>query len=403
VAFDWIDAYMTETEGISPPSFCLWSAIATIAGALERRVWSYTDKGELFPNLYTILTGAPSAGKSLMVNTARNLWANIDGLHIAPDNPTKATFLDSLEGAARQSTVVVNGEQTLNSFCSMCVGSREFGVLIPKYDHQFLEDLTDLYDNPNRYTAPRRTTRSVTIEKPNVNILAATTPDFLGDMLPDVAWGQGFTSRLIFIYGIKENVADRDILSRRRNTMTGSLIDALREFFTDLSGEFEWAPEARAALNLWYNSGMPPEPEYGRLYHYKGRREVHIMKLCMVSAVAAGHGLYIAHSDWERALHWLLSAEETMPDVFRAIAMKSDGQLIDDLHYHIYTMWSRVAYKERKAIPTKVLWEYLRFRVPSERITKIIDAAEQTGAIKKGTYPGEWVPRDMTAKDGATI
>lgn len=400
---DWIDAYISETEGVSPHSFCLWSAIATIAGVLERRVWTYTDKGELYPNLYTVLAGAPSAGKSLMVNTARRLWSHVDGLHIAPDNPTKATFLDYLEKAQRQAVFASPEGDQLNSFCSMCVGSREFGVLISKYDHQFLEDLTDLYDNVDRYVAPRRTTRSVTLEKPNVNILAATTPDFLGDIFPEVAWGQGFTSRIIFIYGVKELLQDRDILSRRRNQMTGSLIAGLQEFFANISGEFAWEPAAHEALNAWYNAGMQPEPDYSRLYHYKGRREVHLMKLCMISAISAEHGLYITAADFDRALHWLLEAEKTMPDVFRAMAMKSDSQLIDDLHYHIYTIWSRAAYKDRKPLKTQVLWEFLSVRAPSERIPKIIEAAREIGAIKPGGYPDEWIPREMTSKEGATI
>lgn len=393
MAFDWIETFLIETEGIrSPESFRLWTAIATLAGVLERRTWTHTDSGLLYPNLYTILSGAPSSGKSLCVNTARNLWATVAGLHLGPDNPTKASFLDCLEAATR---VATNGSGN-SIYCALSVACREFGVLIPKHDPAFLEDLTDLYDNPIMYTAPRRSTKSLVINKPTVNILAAVTPDFLHDLLPETAWGQGFTSRLLFIYGTKDRDMTRDIFKKRRDLNTALLSAKLTEYFEELHGEFEWHPETMAAVNEWFQAGLPPVPNYGRLQHYLGRREVHTLKLCMISCVSAEHGMCVTRSDFERAKRWLLGAEALMPDVFRAMAQKSDTQLIHDLHFHVYSLYSRVARDKRKPIAEAVIWEFLKDRAPSERIPRIIDTAEKSGWLLRGTYPGEYVPRPLS-------
>jgi hypothetical protein len=84
-----------------------------------------------------------------------------------------------------------------------------------------------------------------------------------------------------------------------------------------------------------------------------------------------------------------------MPDIFRAMGMKSDSQVIADLHYYLYRMWSSVAIHERKPIKDKDIYGFLHTRVPSEKIAKLIDVAEKTGYIKKGPYPGEWIPRPL--------
>ena len=170
---DWVDSFMDETRGMAlPEPFRLWTALTIISGALERRVYTWTKRGHLYPNLFTILAGTPGSGKTLMVNTARNFWCSVPDLHLGPDDPTKASFLDCLETAVRTST---NGSGT-TLFTALSVACREFGVLLPKYNAGFMNVLSDIYDNPLQYSSPRRTTKSVVIDRPNVNILAAVTP-----------------------------------------------------------------------------------------------------------------------------------------------------------------------------------------------------------------------------------
>lgn len=387
---DWIELFLDVTEGMrSPPAFRLWAAITTVAGALERRVWTATDTGLLYPNMFTILTGEPAAGKSLMVLEARKIWTSVHGLKVGPDNPTKASFLDSLFESLQ--TRSMHGKPFI--YCAMNVACREFGVLFQHNDRAFMEDLTDLYDNPPKYSAPRRTSKSVSIDRPTINVLAAVTPDKLGDFMPEAAWGQGFTSRLLFIYGVNPPTKDRDIFKRQNHERNyGRLVDHLTVTFNDLFGEFEWEEDAAVELNRWYNAGMEPVPTYSRLRHYLGRRDSHAIKLAMISAVSSKNELRVERSDVDRALYWLIEAEKVMPDVFRAMAQKSDIQLLEDLYNHLRGIWATIAKEKRQEIHESELWQFLSSRVPSERISRIIEMMHRTGRMRPGSYAGTWIP-----------
>jgi len=392
---DWIETFVRDTEGIqSPLSFRLWTAITTVAGVLERRVWTETDKGPLYTNLFVLLSGVPASGKSLMVGQARKLWTDTTGsgqerLHVGPDNPTKKSFLDFLEKSVRTYT---NGTG-ITVFSAMSMACSEFSVLFSKAESQFFGDMTSLYDNLDQYFAPRADkSKSVDITKPTVNILAGVTPDFLADLLPESAWGQGFTSRLMFIYGSKVENPDRDVFAKRPKDTHELLQNELKKMF-QIGGEMLWDDDAQKALNQWFAEGLPPKPDYGRLVHYAGRREAHVLKLAMISAISYHQKLTVTLGDFERAKKWLLDAEVTMPDVFKAMRQKSDSQLLQDMHQWTYAKWAGIVHDKRKPLKEELLWEFFSERTTSDKIDRLIQAAYRSGIIRQGTTPNTFVPR----------
>ena len=391
--FDWIETFVDLTEGLpSPKEFRLFAAINSISSTLERKVWTETDGGQLFPNLYTILAGLPASGKSLAVSQSRNSIASIQGLHLGPDNPSDASFIDALASSAKSAT---NGSG-LVIHSAMTVLCREFGVLIPTYNPSFFSTLGDIYDNPLSYIAPRRTSKSVNIESPTLNILAAATPAALG-AFPDSAWGEGFTSRVLFIYGSAPE-RYRNMFAKRKNVDFNPLKKRLEEIYNEIHGEFEWEDSAQEALRHWFNiEKMHPIPTYGRLVNYLGRRSDHSMKLSMISAVSANHGLSVTESDFRRAQKWLFDAEKKMPDVFRAMSQKSDSQIIQDLHHWMYVEYSKVSRELRVPVPHTRVVRFLEDKVTSEKIEKMIKTLESSGRIRRTTFGGEWVPNPLTS------
>jgi hypothetical protein len=385
---DWIEEFIAKTTSIrSPEIFRLWSAIGTVAAALERRVWTSTDVAPLYPNLFTILVGPPACGKTNSVKESRKMLAPITGMKLGPDNPTPASFMDELSKA----TVFGLNGQNSGPSAAMTVLCEEFGVLIPKYDDSFFATLSKLYDNPSMYTAPRRTSVSIKIENPTINILGCATPPAIGS-LPESAWGEGCTSRIIFLYGTKPN-SHRDAFKKRIDSDMKELQNRISEIFSDIHGEFEWEEPARLAYNHWYNDEqMAPVPTYGRLVNYNGRRDTHVMKLSMISAVSAEHGLTITLDDFIRGRKWLLDAEQTMPDVFRAITQKSDAQLLQDLHYWMYTEYSKVARDKRNPIPDGEVWKFLENKTTSDKIPGLFKAAESSGRMRKNFGTNSWIP-----------
>src|ERR1700693_2425161 len=127
---DWISSFMSLTETVrSPVSFRLWTAIATIASVLERRVWTVTDVDRLYPNLYTVLCGGPASGKTIMVIRSRRLLATLvkpGGIYLGPDNPTAASFMDALVASTK---ISING-MGIPMYSAMSVLCTELGDLI---------------------------------------------------------------------------------------------------------------------------------------------------------------------------------------------------------------------------------------------------------------------------------
>lgn len=317
---------------------------------------------------------------------ARKTVSGIEQFKIGPDNPTKASFLDQFAGSGR-----VNGHST---YTAMTVFCEEFNVFLPSYDEAFLSDLSAIFDNPETYNSPRRSSKTVNLQKPTLNILACATPAVLS-VFPEIAWNQGFTSRVLFIYsGANENPREIDMFEKRQDYGHGNLVKLGTEFFNELSGEFEWDEDAQEDFNVWRNGGMKPKPDSSRLLNYNGRRAAHVLKLAMISAVSAGHGLNVTLSDFHRARAWLLEAEKFMPDMFHAMTAKSDDALLRDLHYVLYAEYSKIGLKDRRPIKNQFLVNYLRSRVPSERIDRLIKTAEAAGLMHKdkNSFEASWIP-----------
>ena len=387
---DWIDEYVEATKLVpSPELYRRWSAITAISGALERKVWTTGSAGDIYPNLFTVLVGPPASGKDNAIRPIRELWAKINLLNLAPDNVTKASLIDVLSRSMR---TVMNGSATPYIFSALSVPAPEFGVFFTHHDTEFLSVLNHIWGSPPSYREERRTAGIIEVNKPHLVLLAGTQPDYLNGFLPEEAWGMGFTSRLIFIYSGEHPKADLFALQAQQSS---TLLPGLKKIF-DLKGEFVWSKNAIDELNAWHHANGPPTPTHSKLAHYNGRRSLHVLKLSMISSVSRSLELHVTVDDVERARDWLLEAEKVMPDIFRAMGQKSDVQILTDMHYHLYRLWSSVAVEKRKPLTDKDVYEFLHSRAPSERIPRLIDTAVKTGYIRKGTYPDEWIPENMT-------
>lgn len=398
---NWVDAFVEATEHLpSPELFRKWSGIAAVAGAIERKVWVRSSLGDLFPNLYTVLVGPPGVGKTVATATVENLWRNIttgsSGLHVAPKSLTKASLIDSLNDAKRTKTVI--GEHSIHlEFNSLLINAGELGVLLPQYDPDFMNILTDIYDGRVYEEKRRSQDRHIIIKKPQLNILAATTPSYLNSTLPEGAWDQGFLSRTFLIFSGETVLIDlfsdeeEEAEEEERYAMLRS---DLRQI-NDLVGQLRITPEAKEVFRTWHKSGGKPAPEHPKLVHYLTRRSAHLLKLCIVASVSRGDDMLLTLPDFQQALGWLLEAEQAMPDVFRALGAKGDGQMIEEAYHFLYTVWMA----KKEPIPEHRLVNFLAERVPSYNILKIIEIMERSHRMEKQIGPNGlpgWKPLGRT-------
>ena len=350
-----------------------------MSASLEKRVWTYTRGSNLYPNLYLVLVGAPGVGKSAILAPSEKLLRTVGDLHVAPSSLTTASLIDTLNLSAHSS---IDPKGILISFNSLQVISSELGVFLPAYDSAFMNTLTKLYDG-ELYEERRRTGKvnHIRIESPQLSILGGTTPAYLNTFLPDGAWDQGFTSRCIFVYSGEMTDEDDPFPGEDEKLYAEQVFTDLvhdLKLISKMHGRLFFATDAEGAAREWYRDGRKPVPEHGKLVHYNSRRFAHCMKLCQVASVARGEDYIISKEDFDLALAWLLEAEVYMPDIFKSMGISGDARAIQDAWYVIWDRYS----KTKQPVGEYVLVDFLKDRVPSHNIAKIIEVMVRSHSIK---------------------
>lgn len=258
----------------------------------------------------------------------------------------------------------------------------ELGVFLPVYDPLFMNSLTKFYDGEH-YEERRRSSsvKHVKIDHPHLSIVGGTTPSYLNSFLPEGAWDQGFTSRTIFVYSgeavFTEIFGDESGHDHLESLYLSVLADLKR--ISGLYGKMSWEPDAAAAITEWNRRGLPPVPEHNKLQHYNTRRLAHVIKLCMVAAVARASDMRITLDDYQMALGWLLEIEAAIPDLFHAHGVAGDTAAIDDAWDFIYRAYQK---ENKKPILEHRLVNFLRSKVPSHQVMKIIEIMERSQLIR---------------------
>lgn len=389
---DFVSDFMEYTEGgFSAPLHRKWTAIAMVAGALERRVWVPLRNRDTYPNLYTWLVAKPGVGKQV-INDGKALFeaaqsTGAPAFKLAPDSMTKASMIDAL-GRSKTSWLPTSGPAV--EYSSMFIFAEEIGVMLPGYETDYIGVLNSVYGNPSAYKETRRTgsVREISIINPQFNVLAGVQPGWLQATLPVEAWNQGYTSRTIMVYETEQPPLDPFGQLEDTDHIQAKLTDRLSNMGR-LYGAFAITPDAQERIRAWILSDCHPRPTISRLENYCRRRGQHGLKLMMASAVSRTCQLTIELIDVERALAWLLEVEVKMPDIFRAMEGRSDGQVIEELYDYLVGAWNLAG---RKPIHDKAIYSFLSRKVPSEKVPKIIEVAERAGAITRMAGSDTYIP-----------
>jgi hypothetical protein len=368
---------------ISPELFRKWAGISLIAGALERRVWTETGSGVIYPSLYVTLVAPPAVGKGV-INVVRQLWSDCKlpdespAFRIAPHNMSKASLMDALARSKNLQTPAAAQEL---SYHSMLIAAEEMGLFMPKYDTEFISALVEIYNCPSDYKETRRTSivKELHIQKPQLNIIAGAQPGWIASTFPEEAWTMGFASRMIMVYC---SLAPKKSLWKKTISPAGKQAELLEQLLvlSKIYGKIPWTEEAEAKIAEWYDADCPPVPTHSKLTYYNGRRILHLIKLAMVAAVSRSENFIVDLQDLERAMEWLFEAEATMPDIFRAMVGRSDFQILEELHMFAVETWK---IQRGKPIQEELLMAFLAERCPGDKVGKLLELAEKSGFVER--------------------
>ena len=314
---DWIDAYMEYTEDSEPPKmFHLWTAISTIASAMQRKCYLRWGTLTFYPNMYIVLV-APSGKcrKGTAMDPARDLL-NTLALPLAAESTTREALIRALREANSTNFDPNTGDQHFHS--SLSIHAKELTVFLGYDNQQLMMDLTDWFDCHNRWTYRTKTQGDDDIIGVWVNLIGATTPELIQNALPPDAVGGGLTSRIVFVYesrkyktAIYPTPGDQDLYK-------GILSDLERVHL--MAGQFKVTDEFVDIWSEWYPAQEMEPPNLGpNLSGYLERRPTHIMKLSMIVSASRSSELLITGDDINKAINVLHATEKRMPQVFSGV------------------------------------------------------------------------------------
>lgn len=281
---------------------------------------------------------------------------------------TMASLVDCL-AEAKKSHVIGPGNVT--EYNSMYIMADELSAFMSDYSNDLIAGLTKFFDCTQYGQARRTKDINILIKNPQLNILSGSTPSNLLRFIPEYAWEQGFTSRILLIYSNERPIID--IFKNPVKPLPNDLITDLHKIAA-LRGQIGWDDEYASLMWKWKQMGYPPVPDHPKLEHYNSRRFSHSLKLAMIANIDRGDSLHLTSQDFNTAMSWMLEAEQFMPGIFSTGRGGADSKAMDEIFHFIS--------KHPNGIHQSRIVNYARQHIEyASSIGPILDVMQQAGMI----------------------
>ena len=251
-----------------------------------------------------------------------NLLKRVPGVHFGPDAMTWQALITSLAGSGEQFLV----DETYHTMSAITISSSEFGTFLNPNDREMVDVLVSLWDGQvGTFEKKTKTMGDDIIQNPWINLLACTTPAWIGGNFPEYMIGGGFMSRSIFVYAEKKRHLvpyPKDQLPANFRDLGETLVHDLEIIGTTLAGEYQLTESATKWGSDWYRNHYENPSSHldtERLGGYLARKQTHMHKLAMVLAASRRNELIIDREDLVEALQHLDLMERDMNLIFSYI------------------------------------------------------------------------------------
>lgn len=386
---NWIKAYMDYTrDSESPSPFHFWTGVATVAGALRRRVWLDMRKFTWSPNFYIILVAPPGiTAKTTSIGMGHNLLYQVGGIHFGPESLTWQALAEALADASEGvSYTAPDGTSAVIPQSAVSVFVGELGTFLSMEDDKFTSFLISMWEGQvKRFTHRTRTQPSIEIVNPWLNLIGCTTPTWLQSNFREYMIGGGFVSRCIFIFGEKKRALipypDEIIPAKEYYDTEVRLVADLQEI-ASLSGPFLLSDDARQWGHQWYTKHWTNRPVHMASERYGGyiaRKQTHIHKLAIVLAAAKRSRLIIEMDDLIEAEAHVSSIEPDMIRVFESIGTADEASYIREIVSQV---------RARGWMTSDDLWKLCMNTMPQRFFEEALKGAVRGGLLLIQTQNG---------------
>lgn len=272
--------YVGDSE--APMIYHRWVSIAIVGALLCRSIYLPFGHSKIYPNQYLQLMGAPGTRKSTAISIGKRLMKEVGYHRFAPDRMSKERFLMEMMPPEMDDLDEDIEMLVMDKPAEIFVVAEEFGDFMGMNNMEFLTMLTKLWDNMETYTHPKIHGKSVEVFQPTVNILSGNTVQGLALTIPPEGLGNGFLSRVLFIYAEETGIKITFPIPP-----DDSLLKGLSEHLMkvkELKGEVTIHKDARHILDRMYKEYIGIDDP--RFTPYGTRRFTHLLKLCMIFAAA---------------------------------------------------------------------------------------------------------------------
>jgi hypothetical protein len=319
---NWLEEYRNFTSGTeSPAAFHFWVAMSVISAAAQRKISMDAGYYDVHSNMYIILTAPPGTSrKSTALRIGKSM---LRGLKDYGQEIHFSTQASSVAALVKQLTA------------------------IPNKEHQSLTDfLVDIYDCDPDWDKQTMMRGLEKIEFPWLNMLAATTPQWLGDNLSKTAVEGGFVARSIFVYEQTRLRVAFPELTEEQKKLKKLLIHDL-SIIASLKGRMIFSPEAKEFYRCWYEDPKRTAGGYTdhRISGYYERKHVHVLKVAMAISLAQKNELVLDVESIRAAILLLGQIEPGMRKAFSAVGKNPHATVIEQIRDQI-TLAGKVPYKK---------------------------------------------------------
>lgn len=309
---DFFERYL-EYAGVgtseAPTIFHRWSIVSAIGALLGRQIYLPFGHSKIYPNQYIMIMGSPGSRKSTAMGVAKGLLAEAGYKRFGPDKTSKERFLMEMKQYEDSYDIEELEALTLDEPAEVYVVASEFTDFVGSNNMEFITMLTNLWDNPSEYKNPKIHGASVIVHEPTVNIIGGNTTQGFALAFPPESLGNGFLSRVIFVYGEPNGI--KIAWPKPSDPLIGAeLVTRLKEVSKTVKGEVTLGPGVVELGDRIYKEFR--DIDDARFKHYSTRRFTHLLKLSMIIA-ATRISTQIEKEDMLKANTLLHHTESNMP------------------------------------------------------------------------------------------
>ncbi len=317
---DWLDTFYKwiRPRSQAPDTYIEWTGLFCLSSAIRRKVYipKYHDGAkkvilggwDCYPHEYIIFVAPPGFGKTTTVRFATELLEEVTDLVQASNFLSSASLIKSLSESKDSSAYFT---------------IEELGDLVNKTGLEMFDFLTSMYDGKRKLEANTLARGIEFANKPCINLIAGTTPQWIAGNMPESLIGGGFASRVIFIYEdqlYQKRMYYRDqINSGSLDQFKSDLYDDLLHIATDIEGQFDISDEAMDFMEHWYQKVHKPEVSHPKLQGYLQRKPTHIHKIAQLIHIARDDSLVLNKGDFEKAITIIEKTEAKLLHVFQGV------------------------------------------------------------------------------------